>query len=202
MDETHHQSVLTRILKEGHYLGPHSDQHLLYCPWEGSKKTLVSREVFESDLKANERKIESFESRFGFQHSEERKWAASQGRSVRYWLPAFEWYNQEIANWSRELGFTLVNFTPGTRSNADYMQDDDPHFITSKAIFDSILKCEESDAHGLNGFILLMHLGVGPGRTDKMSDRFGQLLDELQQRGYELVRVDELLAAPHQIEQN
>ncbi len=47
--------------------------------------------------------------------------------------------------------------------------------------------------HGLNGFLLLLHIGAGPKRTDKFHTRFGELLDDLAGKGYQFVRVDELL---------
>ena len=46
--------------------------------------------------------------------------SASGARTARLFIPPYEWYNREIAAWSRELGLTLFNFTPGTSSNADY----------------------------------------------------------------------------------
>lgn len=170
--------MVGRIIEGGHYLGPHSDKHLLYCPWDGPKKTLVSREVFASDLENNLRKIEGF----GVKRSQ-----------IKYWLPAYEWYNQEIVDWSKSLGLTLVNFTPGTRSNADYTEDNAKNFVSSKTILESIIKKEQQDPDGLDGFFLLLHLGTGPARTDKMSARFGELLDYLSGKGYQFVRVDELL---------
>ncbi|MEO7300755.1 MAG: hypothetical protein ABI042_19490 [Verrucomicrobiota bacterium] len=112
---------------------------------------------------------------------------------MKFWIPPFEHYNEEIVSWSRELGLTLINFSPGTRSNADYTEDDAKNFVSSQIIFDSILKPEREDPNGLKGFLLLLHFGVGPKRTDKMHERLGALLDELQKRGYEFVRVDELL---------
>src|SRR5690606_25358430 len=27
--------LVHRMVREGHYVGAHSDEHLLYCPWEG-----------------------------------------------------------------------------------------------------------------------------------------------------------------------
>jgi peptidoglycan/xylan/chitin deacetylase (PgdA/CDA1 family) len=171
--------LIRRIVAEGHYLGPHSDRHLLYCPWEGPKKTLVTGEQFHADLESNLRKIEDF----GVKRPQ-----------IRYFLPPYEHYNREIVDWSRTLGLTLINFTPGTRSNADYTGEADSSFVSSKVIFDSILHKEQQDPHGLNGFILLVHIGSGPGRADKFPARFGELLDYLAGKGYQLVRVDELLA--------
>ncbi|MDB6122889.1 MAG: Polysaccharide deacetylase [Pedosphaera sp.] len=170
--------LIQRMIKEGHYVGPHSDKHILYCPWDGPKKTLVSSNEFKSDLAVNLQKIE----KFGVKRSQ-----------IKYWLPAYEWYNQDIVDWSKGMGLTLVNFSPGTRSNADYLEDKAKNFISSKAILESISKKEQQDTNGLNGFLLLLHLGVGPARTDKMSDHFGELLDYLSGKGYQFVRVDELL---------
>ena len=170
--------LVQRVVRDGHYLGPHSDKHVLYCPWEGPKKTLVTRAEFRSDLDSNLRKIE----RLGVTRAR-----------VRYFLPPYEHYNQEIADWAKAMGLTLVNFTPGTRSNADYTGEADRNFVSTTAIFESIVRREQEDPHGLNGFILLLHIGSGPGRADKFPARFGELLDYLAGKGYQFVRVDELV---------
>jgi len=171
--------LTTRIVTEGHYLGPHSDKHLLYCPWDNANQTLVSEAGFTTDLFANLRALPEI------------AWARR--RASRYFLPAFEHYNRDIADWARARRWNLINYTPGTRSNADYTGEADKNFVSSQVIFDSILKCEAGDPRGLNGFILLLHLGSGPGRADKFSARFGELLDRLAAKGYRFVRVDELL---------
>jgi len=171
-------ALIRRVVAEGHYLGPHSDKHVLYCPWEGPKKTLVTRAEFQADLEANLHKLQQF----GPSRSQ-----------IGYFLPPYEHYNQQITDWSREMGLTLVNFTPGTRSNADYTGETEKNFVSSKVIFDSIIAREEQDPNGLNGFLLLLHIGSGPGRTDKFAARFGDLLDYLAGRGYQFVRVNELL---------
>jgi peptidoglycan/xylan/chitin deacetylase (PgdA/CDA1 family) len=197
LDSTNHSPALERILREDHYLGAHSDKHLLYCPWEGPKKTLVPKQVFIADLMANLKKIESFKKSISIGHKLSAQTRRNPLPSTTYWLPAYEWYNQEIADWSREMGLTLVNFTPGTRANADYMPDNDPNYISSPRILESILKQEKSGQNHLNGFILLMHLGVGPARTDKMSSHFGSLLDQLKLQNYRFVRIDDLLSSEH-----
>ena len=114
-------------------------------------------------------------------------------RRFGYFLPPYEYYNQEIVDWAKAMGLTLVNFTPGTRSNADYTGEADRNFVSAKAIFESIVRKEQEDPHGLNGFILLLHIGSGPGRADKFPARFGELLDYLAGKEYQFVRVDELL---------
>ena len=175
-----HAGLVRRMVAEGHYVGAHSDAHLLYSPWEGPKTTLVSRAEFAADLDRNYERLAAF----GITRA-----------AARFFLPPYEWYNEEIAAWTRELGFTLICHTPGTRSNADYTENGTPQFVSSESILKSILDRERDDPNGLNGFILLLHAGAGPGRLDKFHRRFPELLDTLAQRGYRFVGVDTLLDA-------
>ena len=171
--------MIQRIAAEGHYFSVHSDQHLLYCSWDKERKTLVTREEFQADVKTNYRRYEQLKLK---------------KPAGPFFIPPFEHYNQQIVDWAGALGFTVINYTPGTRSNADYTGEADQNFVPSQTILDSIIKREQTDPHGLNGFILLLHIGSGPGRADKFHARFGELLDYLTGKGYEFVRVDELLA--------
>jgi endoglucanase len=172
--------LIERIRDEGHYLGPHSDKHPLYATWENPPKLLIRREDFDADLSAVMKEIE----RFGIPRER-----------ARIFIPPYEHYTEEIAEWTRERGMLLINYTPGTRSNADYMEDDDKNFVSAQDMVKSILHKEETDPDGLNGFLLLMHVGAGPKRTrDHLYDHLGELLDELRRRGYDFVRVDEMLA--------
>jgi peptidoglycan/xylan/chitin deacetylase (PgdA/CDA1 family) len=66
-------------------------------------------------------------------------------------------------------------------------------YLSTRQIFDSIVAYESKDPAGLNGFILLLHAGTDPARTDKFSDRLGDLLKFLHEKGYLLIRVDDLL---------
>lgn len=173
--------VIRRARDEGHDLGPHSDQHLLYATWDRPPRLLVTRAQFRADLAANERTLAAF--------------VDDPGR-FPYFLPPYEHHTTEIARWTAEAGRTLINLTPGTQAHTDYMEDDDPHFVPAARIVDSILDAERSDPNGLNGYFLLMHLGAGPGRTrDHLHDNLAALLDALADRGYTFVRVPELLGA-------
>lgn len=204
---TNFSALIQRAIDDKHLIGPHSDKHLLYCSW-GDRKTLVSREAFRQDLQENQNKIFQVFVKNQIPPGKQNQnatfprygppvWANGPPEIVdyqaRYFLPPFEYYNPEIVRWTMNMGLTLINFTPGTRSNADYTGEADKNFVSSQVIFDSIVKKEREDPHGLNGFILLLHLGAGPGRKDKFHHRFGELLDYLAGKGYQFVRVDELL---------
>lgn len=176
--ERSNRQIIQRLKNDGHYLGPHSDQHLLYVDWNERNKTLVTREKFEKDLNDNFAAMRPF---------------GIDRKQVPFFMPPYEWYNREIAGWSEAMGFRIVNFTPGTRSNADYTTDDDPNYISSDAIMARIKEHEARDPHGLNGFILLTHIGAGPKRTDKFHNNIDEFLNWLESEGYQSVRVDELL---------
>jgi peptidoglycan/xylan/chitin deacetylase (PgdA/CDA1 family) len=167
--------VNSRIVADGHYLGPHSDRHLLYVG--GAGETLVTREKFRADVERNLDEV----SRFGVDRA-----------AVRYWIPAYETHNAEIVAWSEELGLTLCEFTPGIGAS-DWAPDDHPAFRPSREMLACIWDFAATDPHGLNGVLLLLHIGAGPGRTDKFFRLLDELLKGLHGRGYECVRLDELL---------
>jgi peptidoglycan/xylan/chitin deacetylase (PgdA/CDA1 family) len=176
--EPANNALISHLAQDGHYLGPHSDKHLLYCSWDKREELLVSRDEFVRDIKSNYQAMKEY----GI--GEEK---------AAFFIPPYEWYNDTIAGWAKDLGLVLINFTPGTASNADYTTPGMPNYRTSEEIFKSIIGYESSDPHGLNGFILLLHIGTHPDRKDKFYRRLGELLDVLKARGYAFVRVDDLL---------
>lgn len=114
-----------------------------------------------------------------------------QRKDAPYFLPPYEWYNDSIVSWTREMNLTLINFTSGTISHADYTTPDLKNYRNSEEIFQSIISYEKKN--GMNGFILLAHIGVDPARKDKFYLRLEAIIKELKQKGYWFVKVDELL---------
>jgi hypothetical protein len=91
------------------------------------------------------------------------------------------------------MDLQLVNYTAGTLSHADYTLPDSPGYRSSETIYHSILAHESGQAHGLNGFILLSHVGTAPERTDKFYLLLEDLIVELEGLGYQFCRIDALL---------
>ena len=170
---------ILQLKKDGHYLGPHSDQHLLYCDWNKRDSLLVNKEEFQKDLLQN--------------YSEMNRSGIKKDKA-RFFLPPYEWYNDSIATWTKELGLQLVNYTPGTLSNADYTTPTMKNYRSSDSIYRSIIKYEQTHTAGLSGFILLMHIGAGPERKDKFYLRLPQLINYLKQKGYQFQTVEQLLS--------
>jgi peptidoglycan/xylan/chitin deacetylase (PgdA/CDA1 family) len=86
-----------------------------------------------------------------------------------------------------------VNFTSGTGSNADYTTPAEKNYAPSEALFKRLKDYEAKDPNGLNGFLLLLHIGTAPERTDKFYNRLDELIEFLKSKNYELVRVEQLL---------
>jgi peptidoglycan/xylan/chitin deacetylase (PgdA/CDA1 family) len=166
---TANKSVIKRIISDGHYIAPHSDAHLLYIPWENREKLLVTKSEFQKDIKAN--------------YSELKK-AGLKDFDNRYFLAPYEWYNSTIASWSAEMGINLINFTPGTGTNADYTTPDMKNYISSEQLFDRLKRFEANDMPGLNGAFLLIHLGTDPARTDKFYNRLDEIIQYFSDKGY------------------
>lgn len=163
--------LINNLISDGHYLGPHSDKHLLYAPWENRDSLLVSEGEFKKDLNENIIAMESF---------------GLTKEGTKFFMPPYEWYNQQISDWTNEMSMQLVNFSPGTRSNADYTTPDmGKNYISSEAILKRIFQYEQEDKNGLNGFILLLHIGTHSDRTDKFYYNLEKLIDELRTKGYQ-----------------
>jgi len=173
------KKIIKDLKRNGNYLGSHSDKHLLYCDWKKRDSLLVTKQEFTEDLQNA--------------YKELNKWNIEKNEA-HYFLPPYEWYNDSIAKWTNEMGLQLVNFTPGTRSNADYTYPEMGNkYVNSDSVFNSIIHYEMRSSNRLNGFILLVHLGTDPRRTDKFYKRLPELINELKERGYQFVRIDELL---------
>lgn len=170
--------AIERLKKDGHYLGAHSDEHLLYCDWSDRNKLLISKEEFTQDLGANYAAMKSF----GIEKS-----------AAMFFLPPFEWYNKTVSDWTSESSLQLINFTPGTSSNADYTTPEMKNYRSSGEIVKRIQEYEAKDTNGLNGFILLLHIGVEPARTDKFYNRLDELINWLKSKNYEPVLINQLL---------
>jgi peptidoglycan/xylan/chitin deacetylase (PgdA/CDA1 family) len=172
------KKTIEKLKSKGNYLGPHSNEHLLYCDWNKRDSLLVSKKQFTEDLLANYKRLADH---------------GIQKQKASFFLPPYEWYNDSISQWTKELGLQLINFTPGTLSHADYTTTSDNNYRSSEMIYNSIINYEQTKSSGLNGFKLLMHIGVGPGRTDKFYKLLPGLIKYLKAEGYQFQTIEEIL---------
>lgn len=170
---------IKNMINAGHYLGAHSDQHLLYCDWNKRDSLLITRAQFDTDLNEVYKKMRSFGIR---------------KENAPYFLPPYEWYNKEINVWTSNHALQLINFTPGTLTTADYtFPEMGKRYRPSDKILASVVSYYKEKINGLNGFIMLIHLGTGPQRKDKFYHKLPVLLDSLLIEGYQFKKINELL---------
>lgn len=173
------KQAIHQLKRDGNYLGTHSDRHLLYCDWSKRDSLLVTKQQFDQDMKAAYTELKKFN---------------INKKQALFFLPPYEWYNDTIASWTRGLGLQLVNFTPGTRSAADYTYPEmGSKYVSTEQIMRSVLSYEQKNKDGLNGFILLVHIGTDPRRKDKFYRKLPELIAGLKKKGYEFVKIDRLL---------
>lgn len=172
------KSAIKKLKKEGHYLGAHSNEHLLYALWEKRDSLLVTKKEFTTDLEKNYAVMKTF----GIQKLE-----------AQYFLPPYEWYNDSIAKWTKDFGLQLINYSKGTLSAADYTHPQLKNYRSSETIMASIKNYEASSSNGLSGFILLVHIGTDARRTDKFYKQLPELIQWLKQKGYKFEKINELL---------
>jgi peptidoglycan/xylan/chitin deacetylase (PgdA/CDA1 family) len=175
------KDFILQVKANGHYLGAHSDKHILYCDWSRRDSLLVAKQQFETDLLQNYQAMKSF---------------GIEKKDAPYFLPPYEWYNDTIASWTRNMGLHLINYTLGTLSQADYTTPKDKNYKSSEQIYSSIINYQKNSPNGLNGFMLLMHTGAGHGRSDKFFKKLPALLSWLHEEHYEITTLEELLKQP------
>jgi len=165
---------IKRIIDEKHFMGPHSDNHLLYVPWEKRDSLLITKEKFVSDLRANYAELK-------------KKGADLSG--TRYFLPPYEWYNSAVSAWTSDMGARLISLTPGTATNADYTTPLMSNYQSSDILIRRIKDFESTQEYGLNGAFVLVHLGTDPARTDKFYSRLDKLISYFRSEGYTFKRL-------------
>jgi endoglucanase len=174
------QPKIKLLYKSHNYLGPHSNAHLLYADWIRRDSTLVTQDSFRTDLKNNLAAIHAL---------------GIDTAGPHYFIPPYEWWNDTIAAWSRAIGWQLINFTPGIRTNADYTYPEmGKSYLGSDAILQSLKHYASTRPAGLDGAIILIHAGTDPRRTDKLYNRLDELINWLQSNGYRCLSIPEFLS--------
>ena len=164
--------VIREIIHKGHFVGAHSDNHLLYAPWENRQVSLVTPDSLIADLRKNMAELE----KYGIDIS-----------TVKYYLPPYEYYNREHVSLIESEGQITVNFTPGLRTAADYTTPDMPNYKSSQELIEQLFDFEEKE--GLNGAIILIHPGTENKRTDKLYLRLDEIIKSLKTKGYTFERL-------------
>lgn len=170
-----HKELIERIIAEGHYVSGHSDNHLLYAPWDNRSVSLVTKDSLVKDIRANIAELQKF---------------GVKPKDARWFLPPYEYYNEESVSALRNEGMTVINLTPGTATSADYTVPSMRNYRTAQALIDALMRYEERE--GLNGAIILIHPGIEDSRPDPLYLRLSEIIRSLQKKGYTFGSFSEL----------
>lgn len=170
---------INQLQRRGHYIGPHSDEHLLYNDWVKRDSLLVSRDSFLVDLANNIAAMKAL---------------SLPAYPDHFFIPPYEWWNDSITVWSKAAGFRLFSFTPGMRTAADYTYPEmGVSYKSSQWILDWLKDLLTKSPQKLYGAIILVHAGTDPRRPDKLYDRLQEMITMFRLNGFAFRRVDELL---------
>jgi peptidoglycan/xylan/chitin deacetylase (PgdA/CDA1 family) len=178
--------LVRRIVADGHEVGNHTRNHPHLTTYErdGRQATLphVTREFLHAQLRAAED-----------------AYREATGRSMSpIWRAPFGEHNTQIRAWAEDAGYRHVGWTRDAASREDldtrdWVTDRSSKIYRSAAeIRDRILRFGEGNGHGLNGGIILMHLGTQRAR-DAAYTRLPEILDGLAARGYRIVTASAFL---------
>ena len=171
MRDSANHPIIRRTIADGHYVGPHGDCHILLADWNKERTTLATADSALADMEAAYRHLADF----GIARD-----------NAPYLVPSYEWYNAEHINAFKEAGLFPVNLSPGIETYRDYTTPDLSYYTPSNEIWEQFLQRESS--HGVDGSIILIHLGTDSTRTDKFYNYLPAMLDTLSARGYSIVR--------------
>lgn len=167
MRDTLNTPIIRRTIADGHYVGPHGDRHILLADWNKERTTLATPDSAVADMEAAYDHL----LKFGILRD-----------SALILVPSFEWYNAAHIRAFRRAGLFPVNLTPGIETYRDYTTPDLSYYSPSEWIWNQFLTREAT--HGLDGSIILIHLGTDSTRTDKFYRYLPALLDTLLALGY------------------
>ncbi len=165
-----YQEPLKRIIREGHYLSAHSNKHLLLCPENDRSVNLVTADSLATDIAGMEAEL----NKLGLEK-----------KDYCWMIPPYENYNQFSAGVLRDLGYKLINPTPGgILTGEDWAPIGADNFVSGQEIMDSIWSFEEK--YSFNGVILLVHAMHYPDRTDadRIYTRLDEIITGLKAKGY------------------
>jgi len=178
--------ITRRIANEGHEVGNHMYNHLHLTTFAKNYRqdTLpgITRELVQKELIKNEKLFHEITGK----------------KMVKLWRAPYGEQNATIRSWAHQVGYRHVSWTydPKTKKSLDGLDwVSDRHsalYLSSEDIVKKIISFDSETKRGLDGGIVLLHLG-----TDRKNDPFypklGELIDRLQEKGYKVGSVTQVL---------
>jgi len=175
-----------RIVQEGHEIGNHTWNHPHLTTYAADKQNMVlpnvTREFLHDQLL---RTANLFAETTGV-------------KMAPFWRAPYGEHNLEIRQWAAELGYRHVGWTKGRNwqeslDTMDWVADTTSKaYHTSEEILLHLLNMAAEETSGLNGGIILTHLGSHRQDGDHFYTVLPRLIRGLREKNYILVKISEL----------
>ncbi|GAB4369555.1 MAG: hypothetical protein Kow0042_11340 [Calditrichia bacterium] len=175
-----HPDLVLQMLKDGHEIANHTYSHPHLTTYAQNRKQETLSGVTRNFLIHQLLKTDSVFYQLTGQHLQP------------FWRAPYGEYNPQILSWAAEAGFLHIRWTPGF-DTFDWVTDESSKlFKTPDEIFEHFLQEEKQRPAGLNGIIVLMHLGSHR-NNNHVYESLPGLIRYLKDRKYVLAPISELL---------
>jgi peptidoglycan/xylan/chitin deacetylase (PgdA/CDA1 family) len=180
--------IVRRLVDQGHELGNHmlTHPHLTSYSENRIQTTLnsVSQELVYKELTGTDQLLFSTTGR----------------HFAPLWRAPYGEYNEQLCSWARAAGYFHIGWRQGRSWSEGFDTNDwvpdsaTPGFKTPEEVFTKIVTLANTKPYGINGGIILMHLGTErKNREDQVHLKLGMMIDSLRSLGYTIVPVSEMI---------
>ena len=172
--------LVKEMLASGHEIANHTYDHPHLTTYEQNFQHQLSSEVGRDFLQHQLLKTDSI------------FYTISERHLTPYWRAPFGEYNSQILTWAAEAGYLHIHWT-GSFDTHDWVTDESSQLYRSpEEIFEDILAIETEHPQGLNGVIVLMHLG-SQRNENHVYEILPKLIESIRNKAYVFGNITELL---------
>ena len=179
--------LVKRIISDGHEIGNHTLDHKHLTTWAMDKTQAslpyVNQEFIASELFGAEKILKD----------------KTGGSFVPLWRSPFGEFNPGICRMALSCGYVHIGWRQGqswkqSLDSNDWIADQEtPGYKTPGEVIEKIMTMAETNPDGINGGIILMHLGSEREGPNQVYHVVGKLIDSLRADGYKIIPVTEMM---------
>lgn len=177
-----HPDLVKQMLRDGHEIGNHTYSHPHLTTYADNRRQETRPEVTFRFLKRQLTRTDSIFHRITGEHLKP------------YWRAPYGEFNPQILTWAAQIGYLHIHWTRGF-DTYDWVTDASSRlYRTPQQIFSNIMNQEKQRRTGLNGIIVLMHLGSHR-NNNHIFEILPELIRAVRKKGYSIGTISELLAS-------
>ena len=181
-------SVVKRLAADGHEVGNHTFSHPHLTAWEQDHTHTTLPAVSASFLCQE------------LSRTDAQYYLLTGSHLSPIWRAPFGEKNHSICEWAQGCGYLHIGWRQGKSwrqglDSNDWIESEEiPGFHSPEEVLKKIMDIAREQPYGINGGIILMHLGtVRKDPTTQMHRLLGKLIDDLRGLGYSFATVSEML---------